>query len=112
MDIKQLRGLAGRWPGVGEDVKWGADLCLLVADKMFLVTGMDGGAFTIKADPERFLELTDRPGISPAPYLARAQWIKVEPGALPAAERDALIRRSYELVRAKLPKARQRELAD
>ena len=112
MTPTQLRKLAGRWPGVNEDVKWGADLCLMVDDKMFLVTAMEGGAFTIKVEGERFLELTDRPGIEPAPYLARAQWIKVEPGALPAAERDALIRRSYELIRAKLGKKRQRELAD
>lgn len=112
MTPKQLRKLCGKWPGVGEDVKWGADLCLLVADKMFLVTGMGGGAFTIKVDDDRFLELTDRPGISPAPYLARAKWVKVEPGALADGERDALVRRSYELIRAKLPKALQREFAD
>lgn len=112
MTPAQLRKLAGHWPGVNEDVKWGADLCLQVDDKMFLVTGMQGGAFTIKVDDERFLELTDRPGISPAPYLARARWIKVEPGALADAERDALVRRSYELIRAKLGKKRQRELAD
>lgn len=112
MTPSQLRTLTARWPGVSEDVKWGNDLCMLVADKMFCVTGTEGGAFTVKVDDERFLELTDRPGITPAPYLARAKWVAVQPGALPDAERDALIRRSYELIRAKLSKARQRELAD
>jgi predicted DNA-binding protein (MmcQ/YjbR family) len=54
---------------------------------------------------ERFLEFTDRPGIIPAPYMARAHWISLtHPDALSAAERDALIRGSYDLVVAKLPK--------
>ncbi|MDO5506353.1 MAG: MmcQ/YjbR family DNA-binding protein [Pseudoxanthomonas suwonensis] len=112
MDVQQLRHLVGGWPGVGEDIKWGADLCLLVDAKMFCVTGLDGGALTIKVDPERFLELTELPGVTPAPYLARAKWVRVEAGALPADDRDALIRRSYELVRAGLGKARQRALSD
>ena len=33
---------------------------------------------SFKVEDERFLELTDRPGIIPAPYLARAKWIYVE----------------------------------
>ena len=31
-----------------------------------------------KADDARFLELTDREGFVPAPYLARAKWVKVD----------------------------------
>lgn len=112
MTPTQLRELTGAWPGVSEDIKWGNDLCLMVAHKMFCVTDIDGGALCIKVSPERFLELTDLPGIIPAPYLARAHWIKVQPDALPAAQRDALVRGSYEIIRAKLPKSKQGELAD
>ena len=54
----------------------------------------------------RGIRRTDRtPGIVPAPYLARNHWVALETeDALSAAEIERLIRRSYELVLAKLPK--------
>ena len=73
----------------------------------------EGVAYNVgfKCDPERFLELTDQAGIIPAPYLARAHWVLVEqPQALTDAQATALVRRSYELIVAKLSKRRQREL--
>ena len=43
--------------------------------------------------------------------MARAQWISlITPKALSAADTIALIRRSYELVFAKLPTSKQHEL--
>jgi predicted DNA-binding protein (MmcQ/YjbR family) len=114
MDPKRLRTLVSRWPGVTEDVKWGNDLVLSVGGKMFCVTRSDGkGAMSFKVPDERFLELTDREGIVPAPYLAKSHWVMVErDGALPRDELEALVRGSYELVRAKLTKKLQREYAD
>jgi predicted DNA-binding protein (MmcQ/YjbR family) len=51
------------------------------------------------------VELTERRGIIPAPYLARAKWIALESqDSLPAAEIAGLLRESYELVLAKLPR--------
>jgi predicted DNA-binding protein (MmcQ/YjbR family) len=45
--------------------------------------------------------------------MARAHWIAMDdPGVMPKAELEVLLRWAYELVRAKLPKKRQRELAD
>ena len=35
--------------------------------------GVKGISF--KVDDDRFLELTDRDGIIPAPYLARVKWV-------------------------------------
>jgi predicted DNA-binding protein (MmcQ/YjbR family) len=59
-----------------------------------------------------FLELTDRPGFRPAPYMARAHWVTLDdPKVVSKAELEAFIRRAYELVFAKLTKKRQRELA-
>ncbi|MFZ5636810.1 MAG: MmcQ/YjbR family DNA-binding protein [Pseudomonadota bacterium] len=114
-----LRRLVARWPGVTEDIKWGSDLVFSVAGKMFCVIDAapvaqgGSGRLSFKVEDARFLEYTDRPGIVPAPYMARAHWISlVEPDALPAPERDALIRRSYELVRAKLTRTVQRTLGD
>lgn len=114
MNQGQLRKLVAKWPGVTEDLKWGADLVFSVGGKMFAVTGTDpkeAGRISFKVPDERFLELTDREGIVPAPYLARARWVLVERGAsIPTAELSALLRASYELVRAKLPLRVQREL--
>lgn len=117
MDAEMLEKWVGGWPGVASSMKWEDDLVFTVADKMFCVTcvrGPKAGSLSFKVEDERFLELTGRPGFQPAPYLARAHWVYLEhPGkALSAAELRTLLRRSYELVRERLPKKTQRELAD
>lgn len=115
MDDKDLHRLAGAWPGVTTDIKWGADLVFSVAGKMFCVYCLEGaerGKLSFKVEPERFLEFTDRPGFRPAPYLARAHWVTLDdPTGLPRAELEALLRRAYELIFARLPKKTQRALA-
>jgi predicted DNA-binding protein (MmcQ/YjbR family) len=114
MTAAQLEALCGRWPGVTRDIKWGNDLVISVGGKMFVVTpadGSEGGRLSFKVEDDRFLELTDQPGIIAAPYMARARWISVtEPQRFPAAELEALIRTAYALVRAKLTKKLQAEL--
>jgi predicted DNA-binding protein (MmcQ/YjbR family) len=114
MDEKALRRLTASWPGVTAGIKWEHDLIFMVGGKMFCglcVSGGEHGKLAFKVEPGRFLELTDRPGIIPAPYMARAHWISLaDPEVLPAAERTALIRRAYELVAAKLTRKAQREL--
>ncbi len=116
MDEAVLAAWTAGWPGVTTDVKWEDDLVFSVAGKMFCVTCLRGpkaGSVSFKVEDERFLELTERPGFIPAPYLARAHWVHLEnPGRVPEQELRALVRRSYELVREKLPKKTQRELAD
>ncbi|OOG56962.1 MmcQ/YjbR family DNA-binding protein [Rhodanobacter sp. C03] len=111
---RQLEALCGRWPGVTRDIKWGADLVFSVGGKMFVVTpsdGSEGGRLSFKVADERFLELTDQPGIMPAPYMARSRWISVtEPQRFGTAELQALILDAYTLVRAKLTKKLQVEL--
>lgn len=115
MDFEAAKALCRSLPGCLEDTKWDHDTVFSVGAKMFAVTNKDGPAtgFSLKADDERFLELTDRPGILPAPYLARAKWVFVTPQArLDDAEFAALLRRSYELVFAKLTRKLQREIID
>jgi len=64
-----------------------------------------------KCSAADFRQLTDLDGIIPAPYLARASWVQLEdPAALPAAQLQAQVRASYELVKAKLPKRIQAQL--
>ncbi|GAA5079867.1 MmcQ/YjbR family DNA-binding protein [Lysobacter panacisoli] len=116
MDGAGLQEWVGGWPGGESGMKWEDDLVFTVAGKMFCVVCVRGpkqGSMSFKVEDERFLELTERPGFQPAPYLARAHWVYLEdPGRVPVAELRALLRRSYELVRARLPKKTQRELAD
>lgn len=122
MTAKQVSGLTaaqletwcGDWPGVTRDIKWGADLVLSVGGKMFAVTpsdGSEGGRLSVKVADDRFLELTDQPGIIPAPYMARARWISItEPQRFAMAELEVFILDAYVLVRAKLTKKLQAEL--
>lgn len=116
MDEKILRAWVGGWPGVVEDLKWKEVTVFSVGDRMFCACRLQGpepGGISFRVEDERFLELTERPGFRPAPFLARTHWVNVpQPQRLPATELQALLRRSYELIRARLSKKRQRELAD
>jgi predicted DNA-binding protein (MmcQ/YjbR family) len=62
-----------------------------------------------KCTPEDFGELTERPGVRPAPYLARAMWVQEEAlgSALSRSDFERLLRSAYELIVAKLPKSKQ-----
>ena len=56
--------------------------------------------------------MTDQPGVHPAPYLARAKWIQIDPAncKLPESEIAVMIEKSYELVFGRLTKKLQREI--
>ena len=114
LNAAQLETLCGGWPGVTRDIKWGADLVFSVGGKMFVVTpsdGSEGGRLSFKVADDRFLELTDQPGIVPAPYMARAHWISItEPQRFATGELAAFVLDAYTLVRAKLTKKLQAEL--
>lgn len=116
MDEARLHEWVGAWPGVESSIKWENNRVFSVAGKMFCAIRIGGprpGSLSFKVEDERFLELTGRPGFAPAPYLARAHWVCLEkPAKVPATELRALLRRSYELVRARLPAKTRRELAD
>jgi predicted DNA-binding protein (MmcQ/YjbR family) len=108
MSFKALADFATQLPGATQDIKWGCDWVVSVGGKMFFVGGPHPGTWThcsFKVDEHRFLELTGLPGFAPAPYAARFHWVAVsDPKALPLAELKALVKRSHELVAAKLPK--------
>lgn len=107
MNIDQLRKLCLSFPGVTEQIQWEDHLLFKVGGKMFAITSLEPASvwLSLKASPENFVEFTERPGVIPAPYLARAKWIALEtPEALPLHELEQLLRESYEMVRAKLPR--------
>jgi predicted DNA-binding protein (MmcQ/YjbR family) len=103
-----LKRFLAALPGATRETKWGVDQVYCVGGKMFAVfhehkEGVDTLSF--KVDGHRFLELTDREGIVPAPYLARAKWVQLKGlKHLPDAELKALLARSHDIIAAKLPK--------
>ena len=115
MQLHSLRQFSLALPATTVTKQWGEHLVFKVAGKMFLIVGLDAeiiDGVTFKCSPdEEFDELTDIDGITQAPYCAKRHWVRVgDLSALPAAELERRIRRSYDLVVAKLPKKTQAEL--
>jgi predicted DNA-binding protein (MmcQ/YjbR family) len=107
MNTDWVRELCLSFPQTTEQIQWGEVLVFKVAGKIHALTALQPSNtwLTFKASPENFVELTERPGIIPAPYLARAKWVALETrDALPLDELARLLRESYDLVVAKLPK--------
>ncbi len=108
MLLDWLRPYCLSFPGATENVQWENNLVFKVAGKMFAIAELEPGAHVLafKCTAEDFAELTERPGIRPAPYLARASWVAVaRETTVPRRELEGLIRKSYDLVTAKLPKS-------
>ncbi len=112
MTVEDIRSIALKLPHATEDIKWGADLCFCIAEKMFCVTSMEGDCkFSLKVDAEEFDELCQRQGFIPAPYMARNKWVLIDSSAkLSKKEVESFIKSSYELVKSKLPKKMQASL--
>lgn len=107
MNVDWLRELCLSFPGATEQIQWGSDLLFKVGGKMFAATPLEPApvCLSFKAAPENFAELTERPNIIPAPYLARAQWVALETrDALTREELTRLLRDSYDMIFARLPK--------
>ncbi len=112
--VESIRKLCLSFPHATEQVQWGYDLVFKIGGKMFAITPLEPAPvfLTFKATEESFAELIERQGIIPAPYLARAKWVALEHAdAVSSQELSALLRLSYDLVLAKLPKKMQGRLA-
>ena len=113
MDLEWIRHCCLSFPHSTEQVQWGSDLVFKVGGKMFAVAPTEPApvCLSFKCTLEGFAELAERPGIIPAPYMARAHWVALETeDALPRAELKRLLRQSYDLVFAGLTKKLQKEL--
>ncbi|HEY5851445.1 MAG TPA: MmcQ/YjbR family DNA-binding protein [Lysobacter sp.] len=82
MDTDQLQSYCARLPGATGKLL--ADprniLVYNVGDKTFAyfkTSEPERWRFSIKVSPERFVELTDVPGIKPARYMGRHRWITI-----------------------------------
>lgn len=110
MHIEQLRDYCLRKPAVTESCPFGPDtLVFKVADKMFLLTGLDSHplSFSVKCDPDRALALRDQypHSVRGAYHMNKRHWNEVVcKGELNDQLLMMLIDHSYELVVAGLPK--------
>jgi predicted DNA-binding protein (MmcQ/YjbR family) len=108
--LEALRTICRSLPLVTEDVKWGSDLCFCVQKKMFVVVNLDPPhQVSFKCSPESFAELVERPGIVPAPYMARHMWVQEQAlgETLDRGEYERLVKAAYALVVGTLPMSRR-----
>ena len=108
MNIEWIREYCLSFPGATEEIQWESSLLFKVGGKIFVITGTNNfseNVLSLKSDPEKFEELIEQEGIIPAPYLARNKWIAIQRSSrLKTNELKDLIKTSYELIFAKLPK--------
>jgi predicted DNA-binding protein (MmcQ/YjbR family) len=113
MDIDWVRQYCLSLPHTTEKAQWQDDLVFKVGGKMYAVAALEPGDhwLAFKCSAEEFANLVERPGIIPAPYLARAHWVALETeDALGRAEIRACLRQAHDLIFAKLPKKTQAAL--
>jgi predicted DNA-binding protein (MmcQ/YjbR family) len=110
LTIETVRSLCRTLPHVTEEIKCGHDLCFCVWVKMITVVNLvRPHSIAFKCTPETFGELIERPGIIPAPYMARNMWVQEQElgEVLDRRELETLVRTSYDLVVAKLPTSKR-----
>jgi predicted DNA-binding protein (MmcQ/YjbR family) len=113
MDIEWVRQYCLSLPHATEQVQWEDDLVFKVGGKMFAVVPLEPALrwLAFKCTEGEFADLIERPGIVPAPYLARAHWVSLESEeALTRDEVQRLLRQAHGLVFARLPKKLQMQL--
>lgn len=108
VDIEKIRKFCLGLPDTTEDIQWGNDLLFRVGGKIYAGASLDPASpvrLSFKCTREEFAELIERAGVIPAPYVARYHWVALERwDALGDREIEGLVRDSYEMIRAKLPK--------
>jgi len=106
-NLERMRSIAMALPEATEEVTWGTDINFRVRKKIFAFPGQ-GGSLTVKADRDELPALLDDSRFTPAPYLARGGWVRLDltTGSVDWSEIDELIRTSYCLIAPKKLAAR------
>ena len=85
MTINELRILCLSLPGTHEKLTWGdgehdGDVTFRVKDRIYLITGPDGGRASIRTSIDQQAELMDAfpDAFSSAPYVGRFGWVSVK----------------------------------
>lgn len=100
-------------PGATLSIQWGDDHVFKVGGKMFAVRGnaVPKGGISFKASDVAFEVLTETGRAIPAPYLARAKWVRFEDlSELDADEVADWLKTAHGLIAAKLTRKLRAEL--
>ena len=117
MRLDRLKSFALTLPHATVAKQWGENLVFKIGGKMFLIVSLDGETIegcAFKCTPADYTRLTGEvDGIIPARYnMFKSQWVQLEdPDALTETQLKEQIRIAYDLVKARLPKKLQAELA-
>ena len=113
MNVSQLKQFCRRFPNATETL-YGAPYNFLVYSvggkkfAYFKTSQPERWRFSTRVTPDRFLELTDVPGVKPARYRGRFYWITiVNVSTFPAGYLKELVEWSYQRAFTSLSKARQ-----
>jgi predicted DNA-binding protein (MmcQ/YjbR family) len=116
LDVDQLKALCAALPGACMRLYGPPQNSLVdaVGDPQFAYfkTSLpEQWRFSFRASPERFLELTDIPGVKPARYMARFHWVTVvDPARLPAHYLRDLLDWSHQRALASLSRTQRAKL--
>jgi predicted DNA-binding protein (MmcQ/YjbR family) len=110
-ELDDFTALIGSFRGAEIVRQWG-DACVgKVGGKIFAILSPETGAISFKCSDMAFDLLQDLPGVIPAPYLARAKWVRTGPGSgLSENDVRAYIGEAHRLIAAKLTRAVRAEL--
>ncbi len=113
MNTRQLKAFCGGFAGA-EETLYGEPSNILVYSvggrtfAYFKTSEPERWRFSTKVTPDRFLELTDIPGVKPARYRGRFHWVTiVDVHRFPAAYLTELVEWSYRKAFTSLRKSRQ-----
>jgi predicted DNA-binding protein (MmcQ/YjbR family) len=113
MNVHKLKQFCRRFPGAAEALYGEPSNFLVYAvggNKFayFKTSQPERWRFSIRVDPDRFVELTDVPGVKPARYRGRFHWITiVAVDSFPASYLTELVEWSYRKAFASLSKTKQ-----
>ena len=113
MNVRELKAFCGRFPGAAHTL-YGEPYNFLVYSvggkkfAYFKTSQPERWRFSMRVAPDRFIELTDMPGVKPARYRGRFYWITiVNVSGFPADYLTELASWSYRRALTSLSKARQ-----
>jgi len=102
MNVPQLKRYCRRFPHATETLyrePWNFLVYAIGGKKFayFKTSEPERWRFSTRVTPDRFVELTDMPGVKPARYRGRYGWITiVDVSSFPATYLEELVRWSYE----------------
>jgi predicted DNA-binding protein (MmcQ/YjbR family) len=108
-DRKTYSAFAGGLPAATLNEQWEA-LVAKVGGKVFCLRSEACGDLVFKVSELAFDGLVELSGIAQAPYFAKRQWVRVEPGALEDELLRGYILESHRIIAGKLTRKARAEL--